>query len=153
MLKWGLYGHTADQGLMPCAKRHWVASVWEYTFLLKTWDTGERESVLFIGTQFSQRRGRAPDRATATLEPARGQDGRGARDRRPRSSANLSIKPCTTLFSSPFTSNRASTGFWRASMCRNVRCNYWTVRRSMVTDGEDRYIASCGCGLWHRLED
>jgi hypothetical protein len=27
MLKWGLYGHTIDQGLMKCAKRHWVASV------------------------------------------------------------------------------------------------------------------------------
>jgi hypothetical protein len=39
MLKWGLYGHTADQGLMPCATRNWVASVWEYTLLLKAWDT------------------------------------------------------------------------------------------------------------------
>jgi hypothetical protein len=43
MLKWGLYGHTADQGLMPCATRHWVASVWEYTFLLKAWDTVKDE--------------------------------------------------------------------------------------------------------------
>ena len=43
MLKWGLYGHTADQGLMPCTKRHWVASVWEYTFLLKAWDTVKAE--------------------------------------------------------------------------------------------------------------
>ena len=23
MLKWGLYRHTTDQGLMQCAKRHW----------------------------------------------------------------------------------------------------------------------------------
>ena len=29
MFKWGLFGPTADQGLMLCAKRHWVASVWE----------------------------------------------------------------------------------------------------------------------------
>jgi hypothetical protein len=27
MLKWGLHGNTADQGLMPCAKRHWVAAL------------------------------------------------------------------------------------------------------------------------------
>jgi hypothetical protein len=58
MLKWGLYGHTADQGLMPCAKRHWVASVWEYTFLLKTWDTvkDEDEPLIALLQLLSQQR-------------------------------------------------------------------------------------------------
>jgi hypothetical protein len=39
MLKWGLFGPTATQGLMPCVKRFWVASVWEYTHLLREWKT------------------------------------------------------------------------------------------------------------------
>jgi hypothetical protein len=58
MLKWGLYGHTADQGLMPCAKRHWVASVWEYTFLLKAWDTvkDEDEPLIALLQLLSQQR-------------------------------------------------------------------------------------------------
>ena len=58
MLKWGLYGHTADQGLMQCAKRHWVASVWEYTFLLKTWDMvkDEEEPLIALLQLLSQQR-------------------------------------------------------------------------------------------------
>jgi len=35
MLKWGFYGHTADQGLRPVSTRQWVASVWEYPYLLQ----------------------------------------------------------------------------------------------------------------------
>jgi hypothetical protein len=56
MLKWGLHGHTANQGLMPCAKRHWVASVWEYKLLLKTWDTvkGEEEPLIALLQLLSQ---------------------------------------------------------------------------------------------------
>jgi hypothetical protein len=58
MLKWGLYGHTAEQGLMPCAKRHWVASTWEYTFLLQTWDTvkDEDEPLVALLQLLSQQR-------------------------------------------------------------------------------------------------
>jgi hypothetical protein len=43
MFKWGLFGPTADQGLMLCAKRHWVASVWEWTYLLSEWETVKDE--------------------------------------------------------------------------------------------------------------
>ena len=39
MLKWGFYGHTADQGLRPASTRQWVASVWEYPYLLQAWNT------------------------------------------------------------------------------------------------------------------
>jgi hypothetical protein len=39
MLKWGFYGHTADQGLRPASTRQWVASVWEYPHLLQAWST------------------------------------------------------------------------------------------------------------------
>jgi hypothetical protein len=58
MLKWGLHGHRADQGLMPCANRHWVVSVWEYTFLLKTWDTvkDEDEPLIELLQLLSQQR-------------------------------------------------------------------------------------------------
>jgi hypothetical protein len=39
MLKWSCYGHTADQGLRPVSTRQWVASVWEYPYLLEAWNT------------------------------------------------------------------------------------------------------------------
>jgi hypothetical protein len=39
MLKWGFYGHTADQGLRPASTRQWVASVWEYPYLSQAWNT------------------------------------------------------------------------------------------------------------------
>ena len=39
MLKWGFYGHTADHGLRPVSTRQWVASVWEYPYLLEAWET------------------------------------------------------------------------------------------------------------------
>jgi hypothetical protein len=39
MLKWSFYGHTADQGLRPVSTRQWVASVWEYPYLLQVWNT------------------------------------------------------------------------------------------------------------------
>ena len=57
------------------------------------------------------------------------------------------------LSSSPSTSNKASIGSWQALMCESGRCSCLIVRRSIVADGEDRFIAFCGCGLWHRFED
>ena len=38
-MKWSCYGHTADQGLRPVSTRQWVASVWEYPYLLQAWNT------------------------------------------------------------------------------------------------------------------
>jgi hypothetical protein len=77
MLKWGLFGHTVNQGLMPCSKRHWVASVWEYTFLLGEWETVKHEeeplvSLLQLLSQQGQgearkREGRRETRATKFL--------------------------------------------------------------------------------------
>ena len=32
-------GHTADHGLRPVSTRQWVASVWEYPYLLQVWNT------------------------------------------------------------------------------------------------------------------
>ena len=67
MLKWGLHGHTADQGLMPCAKRHWVVSLWEYTLLLKTWDAfKDEEEPLIALLQLLSQQGQVAGRATGT---------------------------------------------------------------------------------------
>ena len=48
MLKWGLLGPTATQGLMPCVKRHWVASVWEHTHFLCEWKTVKDDEELLV---------------------------------------------------------------------------------------------------------
>jgi hypothetical protein len=141
MLKWGFYGHTADQGLRPVSTRQWVASVWEYPYLLQAWNTvkDSDEPLIELLQLLSQQE--------------QGPLGKGVGGLKPKSSIYLSIRRCTTSSLFPYASHRANIGSWRALMCKSARCSCWTVRRTTVADGEDKFTAFCGCGLWHRFED
>jgi len=124
MLKWGFYGHTADQGLRPASTRQWVASVWEYPHLLQAWSTvkDSDEPLIELLHLLSQQE----------QEPQR---------------IYQSIQRCTTSSSFPSASHRGSIGYWQVLMCRSVKCSCLTARRSTGADGEDKSTAFCGCGL------
>ncbi len=126
MLKWGLHGHTADQdqGLMPCGKRHRVASVWEYKYLLDTWDTvKDEEEPLISLLQLLSQQGQGEGRK------------RGAR---PETKVKfLPVDPASYLHPHPPPERRA-------------RCSCMTVRKGMAGGGAGKSVASCRYGLWHR---